>query len=226
LNRWFKDEGTGGGCGGYTSFIRANYGLFILDTNRTDLRRQMRHQRRSLSAQQRHRAASELERTLACHSLFLHSRHIAFYLPNDGEIDLTPLIRRAWQMGKQCYLPTLSPRHHNRLWFAPFKHDSALILNRFGIPEPEGNWRQMRSVRSLDLIVAPLVAFDSQGNRLGMGGGYYDRTLAYLSQRTNWRKPRLLGAAYAFQQVEQLPHQPWDVPLDGIATEKELVLRR
>lgn len=185
----------------------------------------MRHQRRNLSVQQQHRAASELERALACQSLFLHSQHIAFYLPNDGEIDLTPLIRRAWQMGKQCYLPALSPRHHNRLWFAPFSQNSTLILNRFGIPEPESNWRQMRSVRTLDLIITPLVAFDSQGNRLGMGGGYYDRTLAYLSQRTAWRKPRLLGAAYAFQQVEKLPHQPWDVPLDGIATEQGVVLR-
>jgi 5-formyltetrahydrofolate cyclo-ligase len=193
-----------------------------LEKNRTDLRRQMRHQRRNLSAQQRYHAASNLERAMASQPLFLHSRHIAFYLPNDGEIDLTPLIRRAWHMGKQCFLPTLSPRHHNRLWFAPFSQNSTLILNRFGIPEPESNWRQMRSVRSLDLIIAPLVAFDAMGNRLGMGGGFYDRTLAYLTQRTTWRKPRLLGAAYGFQQVEQLPHQPWDIPLDGIATEKGL----
>jgi 5-formyltetrahydrofolate cyclo-ligase len=186
----------------------------------------MRHLRRSLSAQQSQRAAIALERTLASHPLFLHSRHIAFYLPNDGEIDLTPLLRRAWHMGKQCYLPTLSPLYHNRLWFAPFHHDSKLIMNRFGIPEPICNWRQMRNVRSLDLIIAPLVAFDASGNRLGMGGGFYDRTLAYLAQRTTWRKPCLLGAAYAFQQVEQLPHQPWDVPLQGIATEKEIILCR
>ncbi len=186
----------------------------------------MRHHRRSLSAQQRHHAAVSLERNLACHPLFLHSRHIAFYLPNDGEIDLTPLIQRAWQMGKRCYLPNLSPRHHNRLWFAPFKHDSELALNRFGIPEPNCHWREMRNVRGLDLIIAPLVAFDNQGNRLGMGGGFYDRTLAYLTHRTSWRKPRLLGAAYAFQQVKQLPHQPWDVPLEGIATDQGMVLGR
>ncbi|WP_428635040.1 5-formyltetrahydrofolate cyclo-ligase [Sedimenticola sp.] len=197
-----------------------------MEANRTDLRRQMRHQRRSLSAQQRHRAAVSLERNLACLPLFLHSRHIAFYLPNDGEIDLTPLIQRAWQMGKRCYLPNLSPLYHNRLWFAPFTHDSTLILNRFGIPEPACNWREMRNVRSLDLIIAPLVAFDDQGNRLGMGGGFYDRTLAYLAHRTAWHKPRLFGAAYAFQQVTELPHQPWDVPLEGIVTDNGTIFRR
>ncbi len=196
---------------------------YPLNTNRTELRRQMRHQRRSLSTQQCHQAALAVERNLATQALFQSSRHIAFYLPNDGEIDLTPLIRRAWQMGKQCYLPALSPRHHNRLWFAPFNHDSTLLLNRFGIPEPDCNWRQMRKVRSLDLIIVPLVAFDDRGNRLGMGGGFYDRTLAYLTHRTTWRKPRLLGAAYSFQQVAALPHQPWDIPLEGIASEKEMI---
>lgn len=197
-----------------------------MDENRNDIRRRMRQQRRSLSGQQRHRAAIDLERTLATHPLFLHSRHIAFYLPNDGEIDLSPLIQRAWNMGKRCYLPTLSPLYHNRLWFAPFNPHSELITNRFGIPEPRCNWRQMRNVRSLDLIIAPLVAFDRSGNRLGMGGGFYDRTLAYLAHRSIWRKPGLLGAAYTFQQVEQLPQQPWDVPLQGIATEREMIFCR
>jgi len=195
-----------------------------LTADRNELRRSLRHQRRALSAPQRHAAAAGLERIVARHPLFLHSRHIAFYLPNDGEIDLLPLVQRAWQMGKRCYLPVLTPRRHDRLWFAPFKPDTVLVMNRFGIPEPECPWQQMRSVQTLDLILAPLVAFDLAGNRLGMGGGFYDRTLAYLSRRTAWRKPRLIGTAYSFQQVEALPHQPWDVPLQGIATESSLHL--
>ncbi|HEY9148812.1 MAG TPA: 5-formyltetrahydrofolate cyclo-ligase [Gammaproteobacteria bacterium] len=186
---------------------------------RHQLRRQIRQQRRNLSPQQRRAAAQQLSRTLVRHPLFLHSRHIAFSLPNDGELDLTPLIRRAWAMGKRCYLPVLSPLYHNRLWFAPYHADSRLLPNRFGIPEPDCNWRQMRPVWALDLVLTPLVAFDAAGNRLGMGGGFYDRTLAYLARRQHWRKPRLIGTAYAFQQVESLPHQPWDVPLQGVATE-------
>lgn len=193
---------------------------------RHSLRKALREQRRQLSAQQRGAAAGALDRLLGRHPLFLRSRHIALYLPNDGEMDLTPLLQRALAMGKRCYLPVLSPIYHNRLWFAPYDGDNPMELNRFGIPEPITNWSQMRPVWTLDLILTPLVAFDDAGNRLGMGGGFYDRTLAYLTRRRHWRKPRLLGTAYAFQQVSQLPSESWDVPLHGVATEKELLIRR
>lgn len=193
---------------------------------RNQLRRQLRQQRRNLTPRQRRHAAHALTRQLGSHPLFLHSRHIAFYLPNDGEMDLTPLVRRAREMGKRCYLPVLSPLYHNRLWFAPYDRDTRLVPNRFGIPEPDCNWRRMRTVWSLDLILMPLVAFDAAGNRLGMGGGFYDRTLAYLERRSHWRKPHLIGTAYAFQQQESLPHQPWDVPLQGVATERGVMSLR
>jgi len=192
---------------------------FPAKTERNELRRRMRQQRRALTPQQQRDAAYALERQIGRHPLFLRSRHIAFYLPNDGEMDLSPLIARAHAMGKRCYLPVLSPLYHNRLWFAPYHNESELVVNRFGIPEPAANWSMMRPAWSLDLVLTPLVAFDAAGNRLGMGGGYYDRTLAYLARRQYWRKPHLLGTAYAFQQVEALPHAPWDVPLHGIATE-------
>jgi 5-formyltetrahydrofolate cyclo-ligase len=184
----------------------------------------MRQQRRALTPQQRRDSAMALDRLIGSHPLFLRSRHIAFYLANDGEMDLTPLIHRAWAMGKRCYLPVLSPLYHNRLWFAPYHNECELELNRFGIPEPVANWAGMRPAWALDLVMTPLVAFDAAGNRLGMGGGYYDRTLAYLSRRRCWRKPHLLGTAYAFQQVASLPYQSWDVPLHGIATESTLLL--
>lgn len=195
-----------------------------MNQQRNELRREMRRRRRALSAQQRRHYADALERTVGRHPLFRNSDHIAFYLPNDGEMDVTPLIERAWSMGKHCYLPVLSPLYHNRLWFAPYHGRSELVLNRFGIPEPDCNWRQMRPVWTLDLVMTPLVAFDADGNRLGMGGGYYDRTLAYLARRRHWRKPQLIGTAYEFQQVDSLPHQAWDVPLHGIATDKQLLI--
>ncbi|MCW8918427.1 MAG: 5-formyltetrahydrofolate cyclo-ligase [Gammaproteobacteria bacterium] len=190
---------------------------------RNTLRKALRQQRRELSAHQQHAAALDLDRILGRHPLFLRSRHIALYLPNDGEMDLTPLLQRARAMGKQCYLPVLSPLYHNRLWFAPYHADSHLSLNRFGIPEPDCRHGRMRPVWTLDLVLTPLVAFDPHGNRLGMGGGFYDRTLAYLKRRHHWRKPRLLGTAYAFQQVAQLPHEEWDIPLHGVVTERELL---
>jgi 5-formyltetrahydrofolate cyclo-ligase len=197
----------------------------LLDNNqRNALRRAMRQQRRSLSQQQQRHASRLLARRLGSHPLFLRSRHIAFYLPNDGEIDLSPLIERARHMGKRCYLPVLSPLYHNRLWFAPYPEDCPLQSNRFGIPEPQTGWSLMRPVWSLDLVLTPLVAFDAMGNRLGMGGGYYDRTLAYLERRHHWRKPHLIGTAHTFQQTDALPFAPWDVPLQGIATERTIHL--
>ncbi len=190
--------------------------------SRNDIRRHMRRQRRGLSHHQARLASQALAQRLQGTALFRRSDHIAFYLPNDGEMDLTPLIERAWAMGKHCYLPVLSPAFHNRLWFARYLPDTPLAPNRFRIPEPPMHWRSARPAWSLDLILTPLVAFDECGNRLGMGGGYYDRTLAYLLHREHWRQPQLLGVAYAFQQVAQLPHAPWDVPLHGVATDAAL----
>lgn len=191
---------------------------------RNTLRRAMRQQRRALSPQQQQAAALALDRILGRHPLFQKSQHIAIYLPNDGEMDLTPLLTRALSMGKRCYLPVLSPLYHNRLWFAPYTAESRLSLNRFGIPEPDCVHSQTRPVWALDLLLTPLVAFDGAGNRLGMGGGFYDRTLAYLERRRHWRKPVLLGTAHAFQQVAELPHESWDIPLGGVVTEKALHL--
>jgi 5-formyltetrahydrofolate cyclo-ligase len=73
-------------------------------------------------------------------------------------------------------------------------------------------------------VLAPLVAFDRSGNRLGMGGGYYDRSFAYLRHRVHWRRPRLIGYAYGFQEVQALERAHWDVPLSGVVTELGLRL--
>jgi len=192
---------------------------------RKQIRQQMREQRRAQSAAQSRDMGWQASRQLQQSRIFRNSQHIALYLANDGEIDPWYIIEAVWRSGKQCYLPVLGLRPGNRLWFIPYKPDTKLINNRFGIPEP-AHPRQQRSLKpqSLDLILMPLVAFDRQGNRLGMGGGFYDRSLAFLQHRHSWRKPRLVGLAYEFQQVDQLPYQSWDVPLDAIVTEQQIYL--
>ncbi len=192
---------------------------------RQQIRLHMREQRRALSETQHRDKALQLSTQLVQSPFFKNSRHIACYLSNDGEIDPWWLIQAAWQHGKQCYLPVLGLRPGNRLWFIPYHPDTNLVNNRFGIPEPVHARRQrLFKPQSLDLILMPLVAFDPQGNRLGMGGGFYDRTLSFLRHRHSWRKPRLIGLAYEFQRLTQLPQQSWDVPLDAIATENRLYL--
>jgi 5-formyltetrahydrofolate cyclo-ligase len=189
------------------------------DLDRNAIRRQVRERRRALSSHERSHLSAQLAANITRSSLFRNSRTLALYLPNDGEVDLSAVAQTAWSMGKQCFLPVLSPLYHNRLWFAPYTPESTLELNRFGIPEPALNWPAMRYVWSLDLLLMPLVAFDLQGNRLGMGGGFYDRTLAYLARRNQWRKPHLVGTAFELQRFDALPNEPWDVPLEGVITE-------
>ena len=179
----------------------------------------MRQRRRNLGVEQRRAAATQMARRVARSAVFLRSRHIVCYFPNDGELDPTPLMQIAWSMSKVCYLPVLDALHPARLWFTPYYPDGKLVPNRFGIPEPLAVARRKVQPWRLDLILVPLVAFDDHGNRLGMGKGFYDRTLSFLHRRQHWKKPRLLGIAYDFQRVANLPVDPWDVPLYGIATE-------
>ncbi|WP_096367276.1 5-formyltetrahydrofolate cyclo-ligase [Thiohalobacter thiocyanaticus] len=193
-------------------------------TDRRSLRRRMRQARRALSPRQRQQLAEAVDRRLHRHKLFYASRHIAAYLAVDGEVDATPLMQRAWTMGKILYLPVLLPCGENRLWFAPYRPEDKLVPNRFGILEPARAAHTRVSPHRLDLVLAPLVAFDNQGNRLGMGGGFYDRSFAYLARHRSYRRPRLLGLAYEFQRQPQLDHQPWDVPLAGVVTEARISL--
>lgn len=184
-----------------------------------DIRRDMRQQRHSLPARERARAADRLARHLVRTRPFRRARRVACFLSSDGEIDTNPVIRAAWRLGKQVYLPTLAPFGPRRLWFRRYRPNTPLERNRYGIPEPRGGRRL--DGRELDLVLTPLVAFDDRGRRLGMGGGYYDRTFAHLRQ-LSWQRPRLLGLAYAFQRVGPLPAEPWDVPLCGVVTERGL----
>ena len=191
---------------------------------RNKLRQQMRRLRQALTLEQREAYAASLMDHLQRCRVFRNSQRIAFYLANDGEMDLQPLINIAWQSGKQCYLPVLGLRHTSKLWFVPYQPDSKLINNRFGILEPQhaARVRQFKA-RELDLVFMPLVAFDQQGNRLGMGGGFYDRTLGFLRHHRRWHHPRLIGTAYSFQHVETIQHETWDVPMHAVATEDGLL---
>nr|VFJ61477.1 MAG: 5-formyltetrahydrofolate cyclo-ligase [Candidatus Kentron sp. FM]VFJ73778.1 MAG: 5-formyltetrahydrofolate cyclo-ligase [Candidatus Kentron sp. FM]VFK18419.1 MAG: 5-formyltetrahydrofolate cyclo-ligase [Candidatus Kentron sp. FM] len=161
--------------------------------------------------------ARRLATNLADSPLFRRSRRIACFFPQDGEIDLARLFPRLFSMGKDAYLPVL---HGKKLWFLPFDANTPLTRNKYGIPEPKLAPHLRCAPQGLDLVLAPLVAFDPAGHRLGMGGGYYDRTFAYLLHRRVFTKPVLIGVAYGFQQVAALPANPWDVPLDGVVTEQ------
>lgn len=188
--------------------------------SRQQLRTQLRKARRALNPSQQRQAANGLYRQLAQHPLFRRARHIAMYIPMDGEIDPRLLLRAAQRRGKKTYLPVLSAWPRTKMVFQRVRHGEQFRPNRFRIPEPRINPAQQRNVWALDLILLPLVGFDDVGGRLGMGGGFYDRSLAYQARRKSWQKPVLLGVAHECQKVERLAQASWDVPLQGTVTDK------
>ena len=195
--------------------------------NSSRLRREKRALRQALSPATQQRHSQAILTQLIKDRNYRNADRIACYLANDGEVDPYPIIEHAWFLGKTVYLPILSPLKlsssesslKNQLYFAPYKANSQLRLNRFNIPEPVCNPSQWKTARQLDLLLVPLVAFDANGNRMGMGGGFYDRSLAYLKHRQYWKKPRLIGLAHECQKVDKLNVESWDIPLGQIISE-------
>ena len=180
----------------------------------------MRRRRRALDPGVQRCAARLLARRLGRLAVFCRARHVAFYAANDGEIDLLAARRHAAARGKCCYLPVLYPGRRRWVYFAPVTERSRYAQNYFGILEPDTPARHWKTPRQLDLILVPLVAFDARGNRVGMGGGFYDRSLAYLEQRRHWKRPLLLGVAHDCQRTDAIRGDAWDVPLDAVVTDR------
>jgi 5-formyltetrahydrofolate cyclo-ligase len=187
--------------------------------NVAQLRRELRTARRSLSPSLRARHSQALVRHLRRSSLLWPAHRIACFWPNDGEIDLRSLFESLWRRDIQVLLPVIDGQ---RLWFAPYTTSTPMRSNRFGIPEPALQRRDACPLLTIDVILMPLVAFDDLGNRVGMGGGYYDRTFANLRRCERLRGPLLIGTAFAFQRREQLCANTWDIPMHGVATEQGL----
>ena len=187
--------------------------------SRSRLRRELRQRRRALSPRQQRQASRALCRHLRASAYVRHCRHIALYWPNDGEIDPRPLRREAEKLGKQSYLPVLHPVHRNRLWFFRLNDDTELTQNRFGIPQPRIRGGSSRPAWALDLVLMPLVGFTEQGDRLGMGGGFYDCTFEFL-KRASCHKPRLVGLAHECQRMNSMPTASWDIAMDCIITDQ------
>jgi len=182
------------------------------------LRRELKQKRSRLSPAEQRKASKSVIKHLSSYLRFRRSKHIASYWPNTGEIDLRNIRLKSDQT---LYLPAL--QEQLRPWCGRgllfVAETNSFRKNRFGIPEPTG--KPGVNAAKLDCLLIPLVGFDRAGNRIGMGGGYYDRALAKLSV---YRPTFKLGVAYSFQEIDGISPQPWDIPLDGVVTEKELLL--
>ena len=181
-------------------------------TLRNQLRQQIRKTRANLTAFQQQQAEDSITQQGLALIEERNAQHIALYVSFDGEISTDKLIKTLWAQDKHVYLPVLHPFNPNHLLFLRYLPDTPMLKNKFGILEPKLNVQNVLPLDELDILFTPLVAFDKQGNRLGMGGGFYDRTLQ------NWQNSSFIpvGLAHQCQQVEQLPTEAWDVPLHQI----------
>jgi 5-formyltetrahydrofolate cyclo-ligase len=182
------------------------------------LRNELRAQRRALTPAQQQQASLLLLRQLMKLPQFMRAQHIALYIANDGEIDPALIAQQLWKMEKHTYLPVLRPGKSKDLWFVEFSANTVLSPNRYGIAEPDHRREHRLPANLLDVVLMPLVGFDSSGARLGMGGGFYDTTFAFKHKKPAGR-PYLIGLAHSCQQVDALPKDSWDIPLFAIATE-------
>lgn len=180
------------------------------------IRRKGREARRDLSAEERRDASARIAATVVHSHFFRRSRRIACYLPMPEEVDTWPIIARAWRMKKRIFAPMLAP--DRLLRFREVRPDTTLVTTGFGLQEPVSG--DEVTARELDLVITPLVAFDADGNRIGMAGGYYDRTFSFLRGRKSLLRPKLVGVAFACQQAEKLPLNPWDISLYRVITER------
>jgi len=181
---------------------------------RAQLRKLIRERRQNFSDNEQQQASKLILQRLATHKKVQAAQTIALYLANDGELDLMPFIKWCWQQNKQVYLPVLHPFCAGHLLFLLFEKNTVMAKNHYGINEPTLNVSKVCPLSQLDVICTPLVAFDSSGARLGMGGGFYDRTLS------NWQQHNVypIGLAHDCQQVEKIPTEHWDIPLPEIIT--------
>lgn len=146
---------------------------------------------------------------------FRQSTSIGCYLPAHDEVATWSLIERALERKKRVFVPAIAK--NGKMKFVSFDDQSSLRRNTFGLFEPAAG--SPLAAKNLDVVVTPVVAFDEKGNRIGMGGGYFDRAFAFLRHRKHFVRPKLLGAAFDCQKVTQIAANPWDIPLLAVFTE-------
>ncbi|MEQ9876779.1 5-formyltetrahydrofolate cyclo-ligase [Pectobacterium aroidearum] len=185
-------------------------------SSRQQIRQAVRQNRRLLTPEQQALFALQACERVMTHPEIIRAESVAVFLSFDGELDTSPLIQQLWQQGKRVYLPVLHPFCAGHLLFLRYAPDTELVRNRLKIMEPRLDVRQVLPLPQLDILLTPLVAFDHQGQRLGMGGGFYDRTLQYRKQMSCGPYP--IGLAHDCQQVDALPVESWDIPLPEIIT--------
>ena len=180
-----------------------------------ELRSRAKAARRSMAADERARASRRIADRFLNSRYFVASYFIGCYFSTWDEVDTTAIIARAWSAKKRIFVPATAP---NRVMtFREVLPGTRLAMNRFGLWEPVSG--KAFDVRKLDVVVTPLVAFDNERNRIGMGSAYFDSTFAFLGERRHWLRPKLISLAFEYQRVEKISPNPWDIRVFRVFTE-------
>ena len=173
------------------------------------LRNAGRVARETLSDRERHLASEKIAEKVTRSYWFQRASFVACYLSTPDEVATWSIIQRAWNMKKRIFAPVL--KKNGFMQFCELTADTSIQVNQLGIAEPVSD--KIISPRMLDIVITPVVAFDDIGHRVGMGGGYFDRTFSFLRGRKHLFHPKLIGVAFACQKVERISPNPWDIPL-------------
>ncbi|AKC59828.1 5-formyltetrahydrofolate cyclo-ligase [Blochmannia endosymbiont of Polyrhachis (Hedomyrma) turneri] len=193
--------------------------MITINNNQTrqSLRNYIRNIRKNLTKKEHIQSSQRITNYIINDYRIQQAQHIGLFISFDGEIQTYPLIKKLLNIGKTIYLPILYPfKKPKILLFSKYTTSTNLILNHFKIYEPELYLKHVIFNQELDILLIPLVAFDRYGNRLGMGGGFYDHTLKSYSHHS---KTLLIGLAHDCQKINnRIPKEEWDVPLPEIIT--------
>jgi 5-formyltetrahydrofolate cyclo-ligase len=190
---------------------------YMSDKYKIAVRNTIKEVRSKVSVAYRSTSSNQICTRIRALEQYRRAKSIALYFAVNNEIDLSALWNSAPLQGKFCYFPALN--NDLTLSFLPATPTTPFKKNQYGIPEPDVAFDEAIPVEDLNLIIVPLVAFDMRCTRLGMGSGYYDRTLEKKKHR------HLFGVAFQFQLVDFIDPQPWDVPLDAVITQKAIYWR-
>ncbi len=199
----------------------------IKNTNRDSkhslLRKKMRLLRSSLALDKQAQASQTLYTQILNDPDFQKADTVAFYQAFDGEIDPKQALSEALKRGKRCFLPFID-KNNDELRFVEALDSTVMETNLYGIQQPQYSEKNSLDSIMIDIVYMPLVAFDESGTRMGMGKGYYDKNLAFMSPKIIKMKPKvpkLIGLAHEFQRVERLERAEWDIPLDKVITDQK-----
>ncbi len=184
------------------------------------VRKDMLRRRKEQSLHDVQLLSSKAQNLLLSQKVWQEAQHVALYMPTQGEVQTQDLCTQAWGQGKKVFLPRCQQGKQGHMDFIACQNMQDLTVGKYGIVEPKQDiMASDQTTLQLDILLIPGVAFTPKGQRIGYGGGYYDRFLQFL----NKDKVLCMGFAFSWQIVDALPTQEWDIPVQALVSDEGIL---